>query len=130
MEEKLSLLADLIKLAKSDKEFREDEKQFIFAIAQQLGVSPEDYIRLFKENIEFKPPKLEFDRIVHFQRLILVMNVDEGVDDLELDFVKDLGLKMGLNPLAILSVLDEMHKHPNNMIPPNILISIFKTYHN
>lgn len=130
MEEKLSLLADLIKLAKSDKEFREDEKQFIFAIAQQLEISPEDYIRLFKENIEFKAPKLEFDRIVHFQRLILVMNVDGSVDDLELDFVKDLGLKMGLNPLAILSVLNEMHKHPNNMIPPNILISIFKTYHN
>lgn len=130
MNEKLSILSDLIKLAKSDLEFREDEKRFIFAIAKQIGVSPEDFTRLFDKYIEFVPPKLEFERIVHFQRLVLVMSVDGNVSEKELEFVKEIGVKMGLNPMAILTVLKEMKNYPNNMIPADKLISIFQTYHN
>jgi methylphosphotriester-DNA--protein-cysteine methyltransferase len=130
MNEKLSLLADLVKLAKSDKEFREEEQRFIYAIAMQMGVTPDEFTRIFNENIEFTPPKLEVDRILQFQRLILVMSVDGFADKKEQQFVKKLGVKMGLNPLAIQTVLSEMHNYPNNMLPPERLIEIFKSFHN
>jgi hypothetical protein len=37
---------------------------------------------------------------------------------------------MGLNPLAVAEVLDTMTNYPNNMLPPDKLISIFRTFHN
>lgn len=130
MNEKLSLLADLVKLAKTDKNFREEEQQFIYAIAMQMGVSPKDFTKIFNENIEFTPPKLEVDRILQFQRLILVMSVDGSADEKEQKLIKELGVKMGLNPLAIQTFLYEMHNYPNNMLTPNRLIEIFKSFHN
>ena len=128
--EKLSLLAELIKLAKSDKEVREIEFQFLLSIAAQLGVTKDDFKHLFEEYIEFLPPKLEADRIVQFQRLILLMNVDLEINEEEIDYIRDLGIRMGLNPGATDAVLREMHNHPLKIIPPEILINIFKTYHN
>ena len=130
MDEKLSLLADLIKLANADGEFKNEEQQFIFAVAQQLGVKPKDYIRLFNENIKYNPPKLEFDRIVHFHRLVLLMNVDQNSGTAEMNLIKNLGLKMGLNPIAVNQVFTEMHNYPNRLMPPEKLIEIFKLYHN
>jgi len=130
MDEKLSLLADLIKLANADGQFKEEEQRFIYAIAQQIGVSPKDYTRLFNEHIKSTPPKLEIDRIVQFQRLVLLMNVDENSNSDEINMIKNLGLKMGLNPIAIKQVLSEMHNYPNKMLPPEKLIEIFKLHHN
>lgn len=130
MDEKLSLLADLVKLANADNDFREEEQQFIYAIAMQMGVSPQDYTRIFNGNINFIPPKLESNRILQFQRLILVMSVDGDASPKEIQLIKQLGLKMGLNPMAINTVLNEMHNYKNNMLPPNRLIEIFKQYHN
>jgi len=130
MEEKLSLLADLVKLANADKDFREEEQQFIYAIAMQMGVSPSDFTKIFNQNIEFTPPKLEVDRILQFQRLILVMSVDNNTSKDEMNLVRELGVKMGLNPLGVNTVLMEIHNYPNNMLPPERLIEIFKSYHN
>lgn len=130
MDEKLSLLADLVKLANADNDFKEEEQQFIYAIAMQMGVSPQDYTRIFNENITYSPPQLEVDRILQFQRLILVMSVDGNASPKEKQLVKQLGLKMGLNQMAVNTVLNEMHNYKNNMIPPNRLIEIFKQYHN
>jgi uncharacterized tellurite resistance protein B-like protein len=130
MKEKLSLLKDLIKVANADGQFREEEQQFIFAIAEQMGVTPKDYTRLFKENIEYKSPVLEVDRILQFQRIILVMNVDQNVSLKEIKEVQNLGLKMGLHPDAINLVLTEMNDYRNNILPPARLIEIFKTHHN
>lgn len=130
MEEKLSLLKDLIIVANADGHFREEEQQFIYAIAEQMGITPKEYIRLFKENIEHAPPLLEMDRIVQFQRIILVMNVDQNVSLAEIKQVQNLGLKMGLHPAAINQVLTEMHNYANKMLPPVRLIEIFKAHHN
>lgn len=125
-----SLLADLVKLAKSDNEVRENEFQFLLSIASQLGVTKEEFLAIFKSYIEFNPPKLEFDRIVQLQRLILLMNVDLHVDEKEIELIKDLGIKMGLHPSATNEVLARMHEYPNKIIPPDILLGIFNTFHN
>ncbi len=71
MEEKLSLLKDLIIVANADGHFREEEQQFIYAIAEQMGITPKEYIRLFKENIEHAPPLLEMIIIGIFSSIAL-----------------------------------------------------------
>lgn len=128
--ERLSLLSDLIKMAKADKEIREIEFQFLLSIAAQLGVTKDEFKLLFEQYIEFRPPKLEFERIVQFQRLILLMNIDMNIDESELNYIRDLGIRMGLHPMATAEILKVMHEYPTKVIPPDRLIGIFKTFHN
>ena len=128
--EKHSLLSQLIKMAQSDGKIKEVEFQFLLSLAAQMGVTKDDFKRLFEEYIDFSPPKLEYDRILQFQRLILLMNVDSEIDDAEVEYIKNLGIRMGLHPSATNRVLEEMHDYPNKIIPPDRLIAIFRTHHN
>lgn len=128
--EKHSLLAELIKLANADGKLRNVEFQFLLSIASQMGVTKDEFKSLFEEYIEFNPPKIEAERILQFQRLILLMNVDLSIDESEINYIKDLGIRMGLHPGATNRVLEEMNNYPNKVIPPSKLIEIFKTYHN
>ena len=129
-QEKLSLLSQLVKLARADEEVKESEFTFLSSIASQLGVSQEEFKGIFDEYIDFEPPAFEFDRIVQLQRLVLLMNVDLEIDNNELYIIKNLGMKLGLNVLAIEEVLEVMHEYPNKMLPPERLIGIFKAFHN
>lgn len=129
-QEKLSLLAQLVKIAEADTALREQEFNFLSVIARQLGVSPAEFNRVFEENIDFQPPKFEADRIVQFQRLLLMMHVDQSVGEEELRCIREMGIRMGLNPAATNRVLERMHDFDNGIIPPDELMSIFQTHQN
>ena len=129
-QEKLSLLTELIKLARCDHEVREQEYNFLLTIARSLNVSKDDFDSLFDNYIELTPPESEFDRILQFHRLVLLMNVDTETSDSEVGFLKDIGIRMGLSPQATDRVLDEMDNYPNKVIPPDKLIEIFKEQYN
>ena len=127
---KQSMIADLIKMAKSDDEFKDAEFHFLHTLAKQLGLSTDDFTLLFERYIAFNPPKLEVDRIVQFQRLVLLMSVDLEIDESELNYIRTIGIRMGLHPGATEEVLRVMHEYENNVVPPDRLINIFKTFHN
>ena len=128
--EKKSLLKELIKLAKADKEVRDIEFQFLLSLSLQMGVSKEEFLKLFEQYIEFNPPKMEYDRILQFQRLVLIMNVDQDPSEEEFKYMREIGIRMGLHPSATEEVLKVMNNYPNKVIPPEKLIEIFKTFHN
>jgi len=130
MKEKLSLLTELIKLARCDHEVREQEHRFLLTIAESLDVSKEDFDSLFEKYIEFTPPESEFERILQFHRLVLLMNVDKETSDLEVEFLKDIGIRIGLSPMATNRVLSEMNLYPDKIIPPDKMIEIFKEQYN
>ena len=128
--ERFSLLSDLIKMAKADNHDSTIEFDFLLKLALQMGVSKEDFKILFEDYIAFHPPVFEHDRIIQFQRLVLMMNVDQHVAKEELDYIRELGIKMGLHPSATDEVLKIMGDFPNSIVPPEKLIKIFKTFHN
>lgn len=130
MKEKLSLLTELIKFARCDHKVREQEYKFLLAIAKSLNVSKEDFDQLFENYIEFTPPESEVDRILQFHRLVLLMNIDKETSNEEIEFIKDVGIRMGLNPMITNQVLTEMNNYPDKIIPPERLISIFKEQYN
>ena len=130
MKEKLSLLKELIKLAQCDHKVREQEYKFLLTVSKSLDVSKEDFDNLFNKYIEFTPPKSEFDRILQFHRLVLLMNIDMETSSEEVEFLIDLGIRMGLNPMATNQVLTEMYRYPKKVIPPERLIQIFKKHYN
>jgi hypothetical protein len=129
MKEKLSILTELIKLAKIDKQFRDEEYRFILRIAELLEVDKKQLDNLFTKYVDFTPPPLEFDRILQFQRLVLLANFDWEVNEAEINMLKKAGLKLGLNLNAVDIVLQEMKKHEKGIIPSDKLIEIFKVYH-
>lgn len=128
--EKKSLLVELIKLAQIDEAIKPVEYNFLLMISRQLGVGKNEFDQLFEQYISFDPPAFEFERIVQFQRLVLLMNIDLEINSKQIDFIKELGVRMGLRPRATEEVLKVMHNYPNKVVPPEKLIEIFKTFHN
>ncbi len=130
MNEKLSLLSELVKLARVDSEISAMELEFIQQIALMLGLEKDHVMPLIGEKIAYKAPKSEFERIVQFHRLVLLANVDLHIDGEEIIALQKAGIKLGLRPEAINAVLNEMTKHPNGMVPTERMIEIFTAYHN
>ncbi|MGB3151086.1 MAG: TerB family tellurite resistance protein [Maribacter sp.] len=128
--EKLSILSEMIAFAKVDNTIKQSEYDFLFNVAQQLGISKAVFDSLFKNEAEHVIPKTQAERIVQFHRLVLLMNVDNKQDLIEIKRLHDMGLSMGLPPSAIQQVLSIMHKYPNKIVPPEVLIDIFKAHYN
>ena len=128
--ERLRLLQNLIGMAGSDHEINKIEFSFLLDLAHQMGLSKNELKELFEQFLEFHPPKLEPERILQFHRLVLLMQVDEQVLPEEIEYIQRIGLKMGLHPDAVNEVLRTMGSYTHGIIPPEKLISIFKTYHN
>ncbi len=129
-QEILSLLKELIRFANADRQYREMENNFLLAIAEQLGIAEDEFQALFDAHIDYTPPTLEFERIVQFQRLVLLMNVDHETNETEIHKLKEFGMLLGLNPEAVNEVLVQMKLHENGMLSPEKLIEIFKVHHN
>ncbi|MFT5735758.1 MAG: hypothetical protein ACJAU2_001072 [Maribacter sp.] len=128
--EKLSILSEMISFAKVGNSIKQVEYDFLFNVAQQLGIRKTVFKDLFKTKSEHVIPKSQAARLVQFNRLILLMNVDDSQELNEIRRLHDIGLAMGLPPSAIQQVLSIMHKYPNRVVPPEVIISIFKAHYN
>lgn len=128
--EKLSFLCEMIQLAKIDNEIHAREKQFIELIAKEFSVKDEDLVELWHTKAEKKQIPSEFKRIEQFYRLALLMHSDNHKHEDEINFLKTVGLNLGLNPFLIKNVLEEMDNSPTHTLEPERLISIFKSQHN
>ena len=128
--EKLSILSEMIAHPLADQEVKASEFDFLWGVAEQLGVEREDFETLFDSPVRNIIPKTLLERILQFHRLVLLMNVDQGQTFKEIDKLHNIGLRMGLPPSAIDQVLALMHQYPDKIIPPQTLIGIFKAHYN
>jgi len=128
--EKLSILSEMIAFARVDNLVKDPEYDFLLSVSKQLGVERKAFDGLFEEESEHLIPKTDAERILQFHRLVLLMNVDQVQDEVEIRRLHDMGLGMGLPPSAIDQVLSIMHNYPNNVVPPEVLIAIFKAHYN
>lgn len=128
--EKLSILSEMIEFAKVDGQIKELEFNFLLGVAQQLGVDREKFNSLFISDAEHVVPKSQAERILQFHRLVLLMNVDQEKKELEVTKIHNIGLGMGLPSMAIHRVLAVMDDYPGGVVPPKVLIDIFKVHYN
>lgn len=128
--EKLSILSEMIEFAKVDGKIKEIEFNFLLGVADQLGVDRETFNSLFVSDTEHVVPKSQADRILQFHRLVLLMNVDTVQEDIEVTRLHNIGLGMGLPPSAIQQVLTVMKQYADGVVPPKVLIDIFKVHYN
>ena len=128
--EKLSLLSEMIAFARIDDALKSIEHQFLLGVARQLDISQEDFIYLLENPVTYVHLKSHSERIVQFHRLVLLMNVDSDVTPREIVRLHNFGLRMGLGHESINRVLDLMESFPNKIVPPGVLIDIFKVQYN
>jgi hypothetical protein len=48
----------------------------------------------------------------------------------ELNKLHAIGMRMGLSPAAIDQVLSVMHQYPDKIVPPEVLLDIFRASNN
>ncbi|HEX9600623.1 MAG TPA: TerB family tellurite resistance protein, partial [Mariniflexile sp.] len=96
-------------------------------------ISREDFNYLIEHPINYIHLKSHSERIVQFHRLVLLMNIDGySSDNNSKNVIKlyNFGLRMGLSHESITKVLYLMESFPNKIVPPDVLIDIFKTQYN
>src|SRR5690606_36326599 len=128
--EKLSLLSEMISFAKSEDDLKPIEYSFLLAIAKQLEIWREDFDYLIEYRINYFPLKSHSERIVQFHRLVLLMNISEEHTHKERIKLFNYGIRMGLSHESINKVLYLMESFPNKIVPPDVLIDIFKVQYN
>lgn len=128
--EQKSLLSDLILMAKADEKITQGEYDFIHRIATSMGISGKEVRDLYHNPLPTKKSFTELERITHFHKMVLLMNVDGETHEKEVAFLRGFGLELGLRPGAIEQVLMAMERYEHKIIPSQELLNIFNTYYN
>ena len=130
--EKLSLLSEMIAFAKYDKDIKNIEYNFLLGVAKQLEISREDFEYLIEHPVTYTHLKSHSERIVQFHRLVLLLNIDSRSGEQSKGVIKlyNFGIRMGLSHESITKVLYLMESFPNKIVPPDVLLDIFKTQYN
>ncbi len=125
-----SLLSDLILMAKADNKITQGEFDFIHRIAERMGISDKEVRNLYHNPLPTKKSFTELERITHFHKMVLLMNVDGEAHEEEVLFLREFGLELGLRPGVVEQVLVVMERYEHKIIPPETLLQIFNTYYN
>lgn len=128
--EKISLLKDLLLLTRVDNVESEVEVDFVYELGRRLAIEQTDIDTLLQRKVEFTPPEQEHTRITIFYTYILVVKVDGRIAKEEIDFCREVGLKLGLNQLAVNNLLKAVSAHPEKNFSPNEVVQFFKLHHN
>lgn len=128
--EKISLLSEMIAFALVDCQLHDKEYDFLLLIANELQIDKPTFLDLFRKRDEFIPIKNEFQRILHFYRLSLLMFCDGVLHISENNSIHRIGISMGLNPSAMNRIITLMKSSPNKMIEPEKIICAFQEQYN
>ncbi|MAY22966.1 MAG: hypothetical protein CMC74_09315 [Flavobacteriaceae bacterium] len=125
-----SLLSDLIYLAKADGKIDNAERDFIHRIGERMHLDKETVDSLFEAPEPSIPLFTELERITHFHKLMLVMNVDRETHPKEIKALREFGLQMGIRHGVVDQLLLKMEEYEDKIIPAQDIIAIFQTYYN
>ena len=91
----LSHITNLITMARLDGEITEQEKQFIFRIADQAGVTQEEFQQCVKDSDEFTVaiPRTDEEKRQYLKNAIGVMMADGKITEDEAKFAFELGYR-------------------------------------
>ena len=123
-------MSDLIVIARADDKLTTAEHDFLGRVAERMNISKEEVASLLEHPLPSQPLFSEMERITHFHRLMLMMNVDRETHEKEVVVLRNFGLKMGIRPGAIDQILQKMNQYEDKIIPAQEIIRIFQTYYN
>ena len=94
---KSSLLASLIKLAKSDGHVDHHEDMLLKFFAIKMGISGEDFQKIVAQadTIQVVVPNTLDERVEHMYKMLSMMKLDLVAHEEEIKMCHDLGIKLG-----------------------------------
>jgi uncharacterized tellurite resistance protein B-like protein len=129
-QEKINLVSEMIAFSVIDGQLHEREYQFVWIVAQELGIAKKEFNDLFHQELPTGVIKSEFERIQQFYRLALLMHCDGVLHQKEEEAIRQIAINMGLNPSATNRILKLMKASPNAMVPPEVLLEYFQEQYN
>lgn len=114
----------------ADGKINSSEVEFIQKLAKRMEISDREVINLFENPEPSQTAFSEVEKITHFYRLILTMNIDNETHESEIVALKNFGLKMGIRPLVADQILQKMDTYESKSLPAEELLKIFKVYYN
>ncbi len=122
----------LYQQAKEDDFVHPFEMKYIFKVVNELGFDNE-VLKEVNQNplpFEFKLPEEEHSRMQILYHLLFLTKFDQEVSDREVNFLKGLGLRLGLRDDFIQDMTDVMKQHIGQIVPPGALLNVIRKYLN
>ena len=122
----------LLQLARADDRMHINEDKFMRQVAKRIGLSDIEFdeVKFYPERFEFTIPKTEKERFRCFVDLLNLMKVDEDIAKEEIDFVKRIGLILGINIPLTEDLIALMEKFIGIEVPYDVIEEAAKKYNN
>ncbi len=120
------MIEQMIEFTTKNSIKNEKEIPFIAQLIEQMGLTKNDVLQLFKSHIKTQLPPKETDRIIQFYRLCLLTLIDEKITFEELSKLRNVGINMGLSPTATEEIIRTLQENKGKVLSPETLIQIFK----
>lgn len=128
--EKTILLSDMIRFRKSKDDLNDLDYEFFEDVADVLEISKEELEIIYEGTKAPTHRRISTERITHFHRLLLAMDIDKDPSTRQLEKAKNFGLRMGFHDSAIELVMDSMGDYSNKVHTPGAFLEIFSDYYN
>ena len=127
--EKTILLSDMIRFRKSKDELNDLDYEFFEDVADVLDISAKDLELIYEGTNSPTHRRISTERITHFHRLLLVMDINDNPSTRQLEKAKNFGMRMGFHESAIELVMDSMGDYANKIHTPGSFLEIFSDYY-
>ena len=102
-ETKMGHIMNLVSIASTDGDISEVEQNFIYSVAQDLGLTDEEFIQCLKkwsetgeEDLKLGTPRTIEDRFTFIKNMVLLMMLDGEISDSERKYIAKVADKWGL----------------------------------
>ena len=117
-QEKVSHLANIVRLAKVDEVVTQEEQEFLDRLAKRLEIEKEAYHKIFKNPEVYSIKELFFnddDRIERLYNLTDVIFIDGEIVSVEVDLLQKIAIDLGFSTTMIEKICDKaIHLIINN----------------
>ena len=120
------MIEQMIEFTTKNSIKNEKEIPFIAQLIEQMGLTKNDVLQLFKSHIKTQLPPKETDRIIQFYRLCLLTLIDEKITFEELSKLRNVGINMGLSPTATEEIIRTLQENKGQALSPQKLIEVFR----
>lgn len=122
----------LMQLARADNRMHLKEDLFMRKVAARIGLTVEEYeeVKHYPERFTFTLPSSNEDRFKCFIDLLNLMKVDQDIAREEVDFVKKVGLILGIHIPLTEDLVLIMEKYIDKEVPHDIIEEASKKYLN
>lgn len=129
---KKSHLHLLLQLARADDRMHVNEDKFMRSVAKRIGLNRAEFeeVKFYPERFTFTLPKSQDERFKCFVDLLNLMKVDNDIAKEEIDFVKRVGLILGINIPLTEDLLAVMEKFIGKEVPYDVIEEAAQKYLN